>query len=271
VRRTSILFGALLLLIADAAPAAARTDGSTPAPAQVSKLVTHVPASTLNQVGVGKLWGPSEFSVTKLSGSPFTSGGKPDLLNFELAWCPHCEANSWALAITLSRFGTLSHLGVIDSGTLYGTKFHAKPSYPHTKGLSFFHAVYKSSYLSFSNVILENVKGQNLQKPTKREEAALDTFDPPASQGFPAVDAGGAYGFINSGYSPGVLAGKSWKQIAGVLASPTNRIAQSIDGLANLFTAAMCVSDGGKPATVCNSAGVVAAGKARLSAYPIAP
>lgn len=253
---------AALWLVA-AMPALARTDGSLRAPAAIARLVTHVPVATLNKVGAGKIAGPSAFNGTKLSGPAYTSDGKPDVLAGELAWCPHCEANSWAIAIALSRFGSLSHLRIIDSGTLYGTKYHANPSYPHTEGLSFFDARYKSSHLSFTNVVLQDLKGRSLQRLTKSESAAINSFDPMG--GFPALDIGGAWGFVNSGYSPGVLAGKTWTQIARSLANPRKRIAQSIDGLANLFTAAMCDATNGSPASVCQSTGVMAAGAARLA------
>jgi hypothetical protein len=247
---------------AGVADAALRSDGSTPAPASITHLVTHVPVSTLNKVGVGKLFGQSAFTVTKLSGAPLTRGGKPELLTFALAWCPHCAADSWALAIALSRFGKLSGLRTIDSGILYGTKFHGNPPFPHTEGLSFFGAGYRSAYLSFGSEVLQDVAAHNLQRPTRTEQNAMNAFNPRGE--IPAVDAGGAYGFVGSAFSPGVLAHKSWSQIAGSLADPKSPIAQRVDGLANLFAAAICKTTNNKPAGVCNSSGVLAAGAARL-------
>src|SRR5207302_151896 len=98
---------AVFLGLAGVAMAAQPTDGSQPAPANIARLVTHVPVSTLNAVGKGDLAGSQEFSVTKLSGSELRSNDKPELLAFELAWCPHCAATSWGMAIALSRFGKL--------------------------------------------------------------------------------------------------------------------------------------------------------------------
>ena len=69
----------------------------------------------------------------------------------------------------------------------------------------------------------------------------------------------GDFGFLNSGYDPGVLAHRSWSQIADSLARPRTRIARHVDGLANVFTAAICQATGDHPARVCNSRGVVAA------------
>jgi hypothetical protein len=244
---------AVFSILAAAAQATARTDGSRPAPAKVVQLVTHVPAATLNRVGAGKLQGSKFFSVKKVHGS-LKAGGKPELLAFALAWCPHCEADSWGMAIALSRFGTFSGLRVIDSGTLYGTKYHGNPPYPHTKGLSFFGTRYRSRYISFVNVVLQDVKGKALEKPTKNQNKILKTF-----KAIPAVDVGGKYKVSGAGVSPGIFAGKRWSQIAQTLAHPANPIAQRVDGLANLFTAAICKTTGQQPAAVCASKGVKAA------------
>jgi hypothetical protein len=255
MRRLGLVVVATCLLAAGVAVAASKSDGSKPAPKSIAQLVTHVPASALNGVGAGTILGPKAFSVTKLSGAPLQSGGLPEVLTMNLAWCPHCAANSWALAIALSRFGSLSHLRIIDSGTFFCK--HAHPCYPHTNGLSFLKARLSSSALSFAHLVLQDVGGHNLQSPTPQEQAALGSFDPQG--GAPAVDVGGVYGFVNSGYSPAVLAGKSWSQIAKALAQPNSAIAQHVDGLANLFTAAICKATGSKPSSVCSSKGVTAA------------
>lgn len=254
MRRYGLTAIAVLMLGAGVAEAATRTDGSTPAPATVAHEVTHVPGGTLDRVGKGGIPGPN---TAKLSGPPLTLGGKPELLSFELAWCPHCSVNSWALAVALSRFGHLSGLRILDSGTYFCTKFHAMPCYPHTDGLSFFGAHYSSPYLSFVSVVLQDVNGRNLQQPTKAEGQVLNSID--SSGTIPAVDVGGLYGMLNAGYSPGVLAHKSWAQIAGSLAPANSKVGRSTDGLANLFSAAICKVTAGKPHGVCSAKGVLAA------------
>jgi hypothetical protein len=263
MRRFFLLLALAVFAPSSIAQAASQSDGSTPAPSSIVHAVTHVPVSTLNQVGAGTVFGNGLFGVIKLTGAPLTSHGKPELLTMNLAWCPHCAANSWALAVALSRFGKLSGLRTIDTGTLFGTKFHGHPAYPHTHGLSFLRAAYNSSLLSLSHVVVQDLGGNPLQNPTRPEQKALRAFDPNGL--FPAVDVGGAYGFLNSGYSPGALAHKSWLQIANSLANPNNPTARRIDGLANLFTAAICRATNATPAEVCSSSGVVAAGSARLT------
>jgi len=171
--RLVIVLIALFVLPVSVAAAALRMDGSTPAPARVVQLVTNVPASTLNQVGAGELSGPTAFNVFKLHTGQLRSHGKPELLTMNLAWCPHCAANSWALAVALRRFGVLTGLRVIDSGTYYCTlvsnpcALTLSPCYPHTHGLSFLTARYRSSYLSFAPIVLQDVNGHRIRSSTR--------------------------------------------------------------------------------------------------------
>src|SRR5205807_1610858 len=105
---------------------------------------------------------------------------KPEVVSMNLAWCPHCAANSWALAIALSRFGTLSGLRAINTGSYYCKLAHDPcslqpfPCYPFTDGLSFFGVSYQSRYLSFGTIVIQDKFGHNLQKPTKRENRAFN-------------------------------------------------------------------------------------------------
>jgi hypothetical protein len=241
---------ALSVVTTGAAAAAVTGDGSMPAPASVARLATHVPTKVLDTVGAGHVLGQSSFPVSKLHGPVLKSAGKPELLTTILAWCPHCAASSWSLAVALSRFGTLSGLRIIDTGTLY-------PQFHHTHGLSFLHAHFNSRYLNFVPVVLQDVNGRALQSETPRQQKAIASFD---STGSPAIDIAGRWGFIGSGYSPGVLTGKSWAEIAKRLAKPNTAVAKSADGLANLLSAAICKITAGQPASVCNSLGVIAAG-----------
>jgi hypothetical protein len=210
--------------------------------------VTTVPAATFDLVGAGKLNGPADFQRQKLTGAPYTSNGKPVVLTGNLAWCPHCAANNWGLAVALSRFGTFATLRTIDTGTYYA-------SFPHTRGISFFGVKYTSDLLVFQHVVVEDVNGKSLQKPTKAQAKALKF-----AGGYPAVNVGGVYGTSGSGYGPGALKKKSAATIAAALADPTTPLAKRIDGLANFYSAAICKVTGGMPADVCTSVGVTAAG-----------
>jgi hypothetical protein len=250
----------ILVLPVAVAQGAGRSDGSTPAPTAVARLVTHVPARTLNAVGAGSVLPNRGFGVFKL-GSRLVRDGKPEVLSLSLAWCPHCAANSWALAVALSRFGKLRRLRVLNTGTYYcklvsdPCSLKPYPCYPFTHGLSFFHTSFHSPYLRLREVVMQTVTGRNLQAPSPADVLAVNPFDPGANQA-PALDIGGGYGFLSAGFDPGVLAHKSWSKIAGSLADSHNPVARHVDGLANLFTAAMCGATDGRPVAVCRSKGV---------------
>lgn len=275
--RIALVWVASLVFLVPAAQAGQRSDGSVPAPAQVAQRVTRVPASTLNQIGTGDSRNPitgHSFGMIKGDGH-FTSDGKPQIVTVELAWCPHCAANSWALAVALSRFGTLSGLGEVNTGT-YFCKTAEDPCnlnplycFPYTHGLSFMGATYRSPYISFASVELQDVNGHKLQKPTRREERSLSAVH--LQRTTPAISIAGAWGFAGSGYDPATLAHMTWSQIAGTLADPHNRVARQVDGLANLFTAAICTATKGRPGSVCSSRGVRAAVAAVLRKYPSQP
>jgi hypothetical protein len=277
VGRIAVVLVASLFVMVPAAQAAQRSDGSVPAPAQVTQLVTNVPVSTLNRVGIGDSRNPITspgFGISK-GAAHFTSDGKPEILTMELAWCPHCAANSWALAVALSRFGTFTGLGEINTGTHYckvaedPCNLNPVSCFPFTDGLSFLGARYESPYISFAAVVLQDVNGRNLEKPTRHEQSSLKRLHLQGTA--PALDVGGAWGFEGSGYDPGALAHQSWSQIALSLAEPHNRLARQIDGLANLFTGAICSATKGRPGSVCSSPGVRAAADAVFPKFHLPP
>jgi hypothetical protein len=236
--------------LAPAAMAASRSDGSVPAPARITQLVTGVPSATLNKVGAGDSRNPissPEFGISRGDGH-LAVDGKPQLL---------------------------TGLGEINTGTHFckvaEDPCNLNPLYcfPYTHGLSFMGATYRSPYISFAAIELQDVNGHNLQKPDRHERRSLAAVHLLGVT--PAIDIAGAWGFQGSGYDPGTLAHMTWSQIAGTLADPRNRVARQVDGLANLFTAAICSATHGRPGSVCTSSGVRAAVAAVLRKYPSGP
>ncbi|MDQ8043292.1 MAG: DUF929 family protein [Solirubrobacteraceae bacterium] len=246
---------ALALAVALPATASAKSDGSTPAKADVVTAVTTIPATTYDAVGAGPAF-DKDFVLKPLKGAA-APAGKVDVLSFNFAWCPHCAANSWPLAAALSRFGTLSGLRQIDTGTYFAKVVKAKPGFSHTKGLSFSKATLDSPYLTFSPVVAYNLKGKLIQRPTKDQLKRLQSVE--KQLGAPTVVIGSGYGAVGATFGPDVLTGKSASTIAGGLADPTNPLTQKILGEANLLTAAICTQTAQQPAAVCASAGVTAA------------
>ena len=238
-------------------PASSSANGPTgTALATVVKNTTTVPASTLDSVGAGS-------GVTGLpkpiTGSALTSGGKPEVLYMGAEYCPFCAAERWGMVVALSRFGTFKNLSTTHSAS--GDQF------PNTATFTFYKSSYTSKYLTFSPVEMETNKlasgGQSyttLQTPTAAQNALLAKYDAPpyvasANKGaIPFVDIGNKYMISGSSFSPQILQGKTWSQIATALKNPSSPIAKAVDGTANYITAAICKVTGNQPASACTPA-----------------
>jgi hypothetical protein len=220
--------------------------------AQVQGQVTSVPPATFNAVGAG----PATGFNTVTGQPPLTSGGKPEILYIGGEYCPYCAAERWALAAAVSRFGTLSGLGLI----------HSSPTdvYADTPTLTFAKATYTSSYLSFVPVEWFGEAADPgtpfghayLQQPTAQQQALFARY---GGGSIPFVDIGNRYLLPQVQYLPSALAGRTWTQVAAAMHDPSSPIAKDIDGAANIITAAICTLTNGQPAGVCQSAGVQAA------------
>jgi hypothetical protein len=242
-------------------PSASTGVTGTRLPASVVKDITGVPASTLNAVGLGSV--PSFMAVdeggapplTKISGKPLTSGGKPEMLYIGAEFCPFCGAERWAMAVALSRFGTFTT-------PLRGFHSSLTDTDPNTPTLTYYKAKYSSPYLVFTPVENENINRDPLQNTTAAQQALWVKYDydpADASTGFPFIDFGNKYILKTPTYDPAVLAKMTWAQVAAALHNPSSAVAQGADGSANVITAAICKMTGGKPGNVCTSAGVVKA------------
>jgi hypothetical protein len=262
--RVLLAGGSVAVVIALAATLIAVKLGQTPArtgpapaagpraTAQVQRLATTVPPATFNAVGAGTATG-----FDAVAGQPaLTAGGKPELLYMGGQYCPFCAAERWALAAAVSRFGTLSGLGLI----------HSSPadSYASTPTLSFEKAHYSSTYLSFVPVEWFGQAADPgtpfghayLQQPTAQQQALFARY---GGGSIPFVDIGNRYLLPQVQYTPSVLAGLSWAQVAAAMRDPSSPVARDVDGAANVITAAICTLTHGQPGGVCHSAGVKAA------------
>jgi thiol-disulfide isomerase/thioredoxin len=218
---------------------AAATSGPLPSSVQAD---LKVPASTLAKVGAGSAL---PAGIKPVTGSPLTSGGKPEMLYIGAEWCPYCAAERWAMAVALSRFGTFSPLRGIHSSST--------DVYPNTATLTFYQAKYTSNYLVFTPVENQDVNHNLLQKPTAAQQAIWNKYDP--SNGYPFINFGNRF-IAGTTYNPQVLHGLTWSQIATDLHNPSSPVAQGVNGSANLFTAAICRLTGNAPANVCTAAPV---------------
>jgi len=226
---------------------------------QVAKAVTTIPTTVFDTVGNGG--GAVQAKPAAIQGTPLTQDGKPRVLYVGAEYCPYCAAERWAVVAALSRFGTFSHLGQTTSS--------ASDVYPSTSTLSFHGATYTSQYLAFTGVEQTTNQPQGsgyapLDTLSPADQQILDTYDTQKYTGandgsIPFIAFGGKYVSAGASYNPGVLQGLSHQQIGEDLSNPSSPVAKAIVGTANSLTVNLCSLTGGKPATVCNSAGVRAA------------
>jgi thiol-disulfide isomerase/thioredoxin len=216
---------------------AGSSNGALPASVQSN---LSVPASTLAAVGIGS----SATQYFKPATGPLlVSGGKPEMLYIGAEWCPFCAAERWAMAVALSRFGTFTPLKGIHST--------ATDVYPNTATLTFYNSKYSSKYLVFTPVENQDVNKNTLVTLT----SAQQTLWTKSGSSYPFIDIGNRF-TVGSTYSPQVLQGLSWEQIAADLHKPSTAVAQGAVGSANLFTAAICKITNNQPANVCTTAPV---------------
>jgi hypothetical protein len=217
--------------------------------ATVTREVTTVPSSTLDQVGAG---GSSlQGGIKSISGTALTSNGKPEVFFYGAEYCPFCAANRWGLIVALSRFGTFSGLKTISSSATDNPA--SVPTY------TFFGSSYTSKYVSFVSIETVGNKADSsgnyptLQTATSAQQAIVTKYD--GSQGsIPFVDFGNKY--MQSGdlamLQPSNLSG-NWETIASDLSKPSTGNAKAVDGAANFMTAAICKLTNNQPATACTS------------------
>jgi Domain of unknown function (DUF929) len=232
-----------------AASASSNSATGTALPASVIKDVTGVPASTLDSVGAGTAYAKS---VSAISATPLTSGGKPEILYIGAQYCPYCATERWALVAALSRFGTFSGLtGIHSAGS--------PEVYPSTPTLNFYKSSYTSKYLAFSTVEEQTVSKATLQVPTSQQQALITKYDNPpyvpssSADAIPFIDFGNKYLVHGAQFNPQLLQGQTWSQVAAALKDKSSSIGQGADGAANMITAAICKMTSNQPSSVCTS------------------
>jgi len=237
---------------------------SSPAPsssaAGVARAIASVPAATLDRVGAGVAYPatgsvyPHAVQTITPAGPALTSGGKPEIVYAGAEYCPFCAAERWALAVALSRFGSFSGLRLIHSSST--------DVYANTPTISFYRASYASKYLVFTTTEAETVTHAPLQPLTALDIALMKKYDAPPyvpsgyNDSFPFVDFANKYVIDGASYSPALLAGLTWQQVAADVAHPSSTAGAAIDAAANRITAALCQATGGQPGSVCTSTAV---------------
>jgi len=221
---------------------------ATPVSSGVLQAVTHVDQTVLAAVGTGGTSAPQALhSQPPLKGPT----GKPEFFYYGAEWCPYCAAQRWAMVVTLSRFGTFSHLNQTTSSST--------DVYPSTPTFTFYQGTYSSPYIDFVSVEFQDNQQNPLQTPTADQQQLLSKYDAPpyvSSQdqgGIPFIDIANQYLVTSSSYSPQVLQGLSWQEIANELSNQNSPVAKGILGTASYLTAAICQTTNQQPGSVCSA------------------
>ena len=231
----------------------------TPAPASLVSLVTGVPASVAQTVGV-----PSSVTAPTVAKgqTALASGGKPEVLFIGGEFCPYCAAERWAIVMAMSKFGHFTNLQETTSSP-WDTD-------PATATFSFHGASYSSDVVTFVPVEEESNDTNGigtrhvLEHLTTAQSGLWSKYSSQfgVTQGFPFMDIGNKVFVLGPSYNPAILSGLDQSAIAAKLANPNDPVTQAIVGTANYLTAAVCSITQQQPSAVCSASAVTTAAKA---------
>lgn len=235
-----------LILSAQAQNRASSVGVGDPVSAAVLSAVTTVSPAVAEKVGSGGL--QSTMQAAPKGTAVLMAGGKPEVIYVGGDYCPYCAASRWSTVVALSRFGAFKGLILMRSSS--------SDIYANTATFSFEKATYTSQYLTFTATETATRDGSPLMKPSGHSATALATYDvspyTPQANGVPFYDFGDQYVSTSALYTPTMLQGLTWQQIASHLSDPNSDVTKAIVGGANEQTAVICKLTSDQPASVCS-------------------
>jgi Domain of unknown function (DUF929) len=189
--------------------------------------------------------------ATRLNGAALTADGKPQFLYIGAEFCPVCATQRWPMVVALSQFGTFRNLQQTHSAVRDG----------NIATLSFYGSTYSSPYLTFTSVetTTNQPKGayyEPLESPTPAQQA-LWSSTLNGNLSFPFINIGGTYLLNTSQFSPTILEGHSFDQIANSVGDNSTSIGANIDSAAASLVKYICDITHDQPASTCRAAGAV--------------
>ncbi len=260
-----VLLGALVIQRDASGPGSSSTvETFNPAPASLLTTLRTVPAAVFDTVGTDSPTVPVEAlqptgSRGMWAASDPSGSLKPVVFFYGAEFAPYAAAERWPLVVALSRFGTFTQLGEVQSSLT--TAFSDLATF------TFWQVKYSSPYLALQSVerysALNPTGGRylGLESPDAQQAAAVAAFSPRGSRTFALVDIGGRWVLSGASFTPGALDGLTQDQIAGDLTSPASPLAQAVVASANEISASICSVDQERPGSVCHSRGVEAAAR----------
>jgi len=258
-----ILLGALVIVRDNSSPSSTSTvETFNPASSSLVSSMASVPTSAFDTVGVDSPANPvtapqpTGGATAPLWEASDDGAPKPVVFFYGAEFAPYAAVERWPLIVALSRFGSFSKLGLMQSS--------ATTAFADLSTFTFWQQAYQSKYLVFESV--ERYSSLNptgaryltLETPSGRQAAAVAGAGTGATT-FAFVDVANRWALSGASFSPTVLAGLTQDQIAGNLTTPAAPLTQAVLASANEITATICAVDGDHPDSVCESKGVLAA------------
>ncbi len=183
--------------------------------------------------------------IHRIYDHPQVRGGHPLTVFVGAHYCPYCASMRWPFVEALNRFGSFTGLRQVSSKEGY-------QGFPSIATYDFSQASYHSDYVTFSSAEIADVSGNPLQSLDDDQTDLVNHLDP--SGAIPFVFVAGSYTALLP-FSPQLLVGHSFKQIADeTTSSSPGEIGRVINAEADALTAAICKTDGARPASACGQA-----------------
>ncbi len=206
-------------------------------------------APPINSVIAGPAAGGGLTGFQRVLDQPHLTDGRPLTLYVGAHFCPFCATMRWPLVKALGRFGTFAGLREIRS-TSGVDGFESLSSYDFSR------TTYRSDFVTFRMVEVADNSGNPLQQPDRDATALLNQFDRQGA--IPFVFVAGSY-VAQLPFSPGLLRGKSFKQIEDDVASASpGPLGRAVNQEADALTALICKTNGAQPASVCGQPAIAA-------------
>lgn len=176
-----------------------------------------------------------------VANAQWSTAGKPVFFFFGSAACPFCSASSWAMAVALERFGTLS-------GT-YNDRSSLTDVYAGTPEIVLAGATLASNYISLE--VTESTDDNSITLPgfaNEIERAYFASYDSGGS--IPFVVIGGWYFAVGTLVNPQALAGLDATQVQSQIDAQQGTGWNAISPAADWLTAYMLKADGGQPSSL---------------------
>lgn len=184
-----------------------------------------------------------------IKGTSLTKDGKPEVLYVGAEYCPFCAAERWAIVMALSKFGTFTALRTTASAS--------DDTNANTPTFSFRVASYKSKYLSFVPVELEDNHDNALENPTAAQNDLLNKWDvspyTTRNGSIPFLYMDGKYLITGAGYDASKIAGWTFNDAASYMSSDTNATSQNAMATAGFMVGDLCTLTKDQPANVCSA------------------